>query len=454
MIETIRLFRKKEQDIWALYIVEFFKFVGCFICDCELRERRVLALKFDDEYDVNLFFGVSPKDVMLRSNNQEEGSRLKGRNISVEIPSDPTMQELLHSEPNHTTVSGKLLKEFVEQIWDDETEQTVLLFLSKVYCENNLFFYLYNEGNRKFVQEQHYSLKIRQSLKEALVKTAELSFDHFRKGYNSLYQRVQKESEERLLKNSPYYSYAQIVLMYKLNQKMMTMEEGNVFKIESLLERAESVMENSPDFIRINYLAGSICREKEGYYRKAERYFIKTLKMLEKKKVNGLSAFVYYRLGNLEDSIFKHEEIAQMCYRNAYHWNDEYHPVMLKIAEMSNPQKGIKLCNEVIRILMNGYFMEQVMPKQQIYAYEAFKMLGDIFKRYDDYDTATQCYQNAKKLAETRSEFFGFFDENGTQGFYEIVLRSMPTEPILYRLIECALHEGDREQVEKYFDEM
>lgn len=454
MIETIRLFRKKEQDIWALYIVEFFKFVGCFICDCELREKRVLSLKFDDEYDVNLFFGVSLEDVMLRSNNQEEEYQLKGRNIFVKIPSAPTMQELLYSESNHTTVSGQLLKKFVEQIWDDEAEQAVLLFLSKVYCENNLFFYLYNEGNRKFVQEQHYSLKIRQRLEEALRETAELSFDHFRKGYNSLYQRVQQEPEECLFKISPYYSYAQIVLMYKLNQKMMTMEEGSVFKLESLLEHAERLMEKTPDFIRINYLVGSICRDKEGYYRRAEHYFIKTLKMLEKKKVNGLSAFVYYRLGNLEDSIFGRKEIAQICYRNAYHWNDQYYPVMLKIAEMSDSQKGIELCNEVIRILMNGYSMEKVMPKQQIYAYEDFKMLGDIFKNYDDYDAAVQCYQNAKKLAGTKSEFYKFFHEEELQGFYEIVQRSMPTEPILYRLIECALHEGDWEQVEKYFDEM
>lgn len=454
MIETIRLFRKKEQDIWALYIVEFFKFVGCFICDCEIRDSRVLSLKFDDDYDVNLFFGVSLEDVILRSKHQEEECQLKGRNISVKIPSAPTMQELLYSESNHTTVSGQLLKAFVEQIWDDAAEQTVLLFLSKVYCENNLFFYLYNEGNRKFVQEQHYSLKIRQRLEEALRETAELSFDHFRKGYNSLYQRVQQESEECLFKISPYYSYAQIVLMYKLNQKMMTMEEGNVFKLESLLERAERVMEKSPDFIRINYLAGSICRDKEGYYRRAEHYLIKTLKMLEKKEVNGLSAFVYYRLGNLEDSAFGREEIAQMCYRNAYHWNREYYPAMLKIAEMSDSQKGVELCNEVIRILMNGYSMEKVMPKQQIYAYEDFKILGDIFKNYDDYDAAVQCYQNAKKLAGTKSEFYKFFDEKELQGFYEIVQRSMPTEPILYRLIECALHEDDREQVEKYFDEM
>ena len=454
MIETIRLFRKKEQDIWALYIVEFFKFVGCFICDCELREKRVLSLKFDDEYDVNLFFGVSLNDVMLRSNNQEEECQLKGRNIFVKIPSAPTMQELLYSESNHTTVSGQLLKKFVEQIWDDETEQTVLLFLSKVYCENNLFFYLYNEGNRKFVQEQHYSLKIRQRLQEALRETAELSFDHFRKGYNSLYQKVQQESEECLFKISPYCSYAQIVLMYKLNQKMMTMEEGNVFKLETLLERAERVMEKSPNFIRINYLAGSICRDREGHYQEAEQYFIKTIKMLESKHANGLSSFVYHRLGKLEEYVFRNKEIGHICYRNAYHRNREYYPAMLKLAEISNRGKGIELCNEVIRILLNGYSMEKAMPKQQIYAYEVFKILGDIFKNYDDYDAAVQCYQNAKKLAGTKSEFYKFFDGKELKGFYEIVLRSMPTEPILYRLIECASHEGKRELVEQYFEEL
>lgn len=461
MIETIRLFREKKHDILALYILEFFKFIGCFVCDCELRETIVLALNLDDKYDVNLFLADSLNDAMMKEKYQEYKQQLEGCIVFLPILPILNSRDLLHSKSGGEMGSEKLLREIVEKIWENEKAKTELLFLCKVYCENNLFFYLYNEGNRKFIQEQHYSLRIRQRLESALRETAQLSFKYFKKGYSRLYQRAENESEELLFGSSPYYSYAEIVLMYKLNQKMMNMEDGNIFKIESLMERARGVMEKVPDFIRINYLAGSICRDKEGYYREAEYYFIKTIEMLKNKNVNGLRAFVYYRLGNLEGNVFGHQESAQRCYRDACNCNGEYYPAMLKLAEISNREEGIELCNKVIRILLNGYSMEKVMPKQQIYAYEAFKILGDIFKSYDDYDIATRCYQNAKKLAGTKSEFYNFFDEKefpGNEGelsgFYEIVQRSMPTEPILYRLLECAEHEGNREQIEKYFEEM
>ena len=463
MIETIRLFRKKEDDIWALFITEFFKFVGCIVCDCELHAKRVLSLKIDDEYDVNVFFGVSKEEMLEKTKYENSDQLFDGKKVCYRIPESCVLfrekvfaTEFIGSDSklkSFYTYAEKILRDIVGDIWKEMNEQQEVLQLCDLYCRHKLFFYLYNEGSRKFVKEQEYSFKVRRSIENTLQDTADKSYCYFKDAYNELYQKKYMERDDNWKENSPYNFYAEIVLMYKLNQKMTNVEKGNIFKIESLLEKIEDMTEKIPGFVRINYLAGSICKNSNEHYRLAERYFLKALKLIGEKNVVGASSFVYYRLGQLEEDTLENENVARICYRNAYHFNQEYYPAILKLAKSSS-KYGIQFCKEVISIVLNGYEMNKVMPKQQVYAYEAFLIMGDIFREAEDYVSAEKCYNNAIKLAKVVSEFFVLFDANKQDGFYEIIRRSMPVEPIMYRLIRCATHTGDSKKMEEYCNEI
>ena len=70
MIETIRIFRRKEDDIWALYILEFFKFIGCVVCDHIISSDYKSLEIIEDIYEVNIIFGMDDAEKDFRINER------------------------------------------------------------------------------------------------------------------------------------------------------------------------------------------------------------------------------------------------------------------------------------------------------------------------------------------------------------------------------------------------
>ena len=88
MIQTIRIFRKKEDDLYALFIIEFLKFIGCIICDCEMRRDHVLSLNFIDCYDINLFIETNLEEIKSKSNSKDNVKEIIGPHIYYNFKSD------------------------------------------------------------------------------------------------------------------------------------------------------------------------------------------------------------------------------------------------------------------------------------------------------------------------------------------------------------------------------
>ena len=63
MIETIRLIRKKKDDIWALYIIEFLKFIGCIVNDYVFPDTPKLGGTLTSVYDANIVLNFTEEEI-------------------------------------------------------------------------------------------------------------------------------------------------------------------------------------------------------------------------------------------------------------------------------------------------------------------------------------------------------------------------------------------------------
>lgn len=445
MIEAIRLFRRKEDDIWVLYIMEFLKFIGCVVCDCEIREEYGILPDLEDQYDVNIFLNVDYEDAarVIGKELQEDFEEWQRKRTCIFLSHMifPDMQEILHAEKE----SG-LLQNLIQEIWKDPKDLEEVQLLNEVYSKENLFFYLYNEGNSKFIREHHRSDGIRETIEECYREAAEKSFEHIKAAYSRLY-----ELETSGYKGKPYLSYAKVFVMYKLNEFVKAIDYSTVFKSESLLKRLEELIRSYPDYIRPHYLAGSICRRDRDYYREVEFWFSQAIQKMSKKGLKSLAGFLHYRLGKFKENIWKDISSAKICYKNAYEANKTHYSVLLKLAEWSEEdEERAGYCNQLIGLLLNGYEMDQLMPKQQIFVYDSFVMLGDALRRIPDYRGAIRCYENAVDLAQTPSRFYKAFRDDDVYCFKKIVDACMPVDDVAYKIVRCASEVSDTALAEKY----
>ena len=174
LIETVRLFRKKEDDIWSVFMLEFFKMIGCITSDYILPVQEgkmcgILAAELMDPCDVTILWNLQSPGIEDIVTQQKKN--LKKLNHIIQAG---------ETGQNETTISyvqsmgkqGKQLfryfqnegknifkEQVLKKIWgDDQSALEKISLLLDAYAENDLFFYWYNKGNLKFVQE-YYPLK-------------------------------------------------------------------------------------------------------------------------------------------------------------------------------------------------------------------------------------------------------------------------------------------------------
>ena len=95
--------------------------------------------------------------------------------------------------------------------------------------------------------------------------------------------------------------------------------------------------------------------------------------------------------------------------------------------------------------------MESMMPKQQIYAYKCFVLLGDIYNDIEYYDLSTTCYELSIAIANTKSHFHTLDISGKDKCFKELISLCMPQQPVFLKLINCAAKYNDEQKIQEYF---
>lgn len=430
MIQKLCLLRKKEDDILVIFLLEFFKLIGFIVRDVVV-DHPDSVKEWKGEYDKAIILNYDLDDVLLKFSTWEQKVKQK---ISVTIPNLP-------SDMDSVNKNGKvaLLETIIPGIWKDSDEQEQIKQIASAYTESSLFYYLYNKGNLKFVEE-YYPLSdeeynVEQSRQQAFEKTLHA----FQKCHDILENNVEQCG-------SPYYRFARVKLRYKINDMRDIQGSGYLYSTEYMLEQLQTIIKEEPEFIRAYYLYGHICAGERKTLWAAQEYYEKAIRILDESDPENLDRnFLYYQMGRYFEKKRKRIEQAVFCYEQAHACEPKEFRTLFKLAVAAKNEgayrKAVDICNEIIRIILNGYVMKKLMPKEQIYVYKCFRLMGDTFYIQEQYDLAATCYRNVLSLIRTENEFYEklhLYAGENYRCFEEVLKACMPKKPILSKLTRCA----------------
>lgn len=471
-IQTICLFRRKEADSWSVFLLEFFKLIGCIVYDCvwSAKDEDEFKKVLYEDYDIIILWDLLPDtEGKLRNWAKDKNSGDKDGTENKEIQLIPVNGEV--SEENvqrqdfimFTSANCKCyLKLLIDKIWNG-TENKDISFLGEAYIRSRLFFYCYNKGNLKFVQE-YYPLNGKDGRIAEKRKLACLSiYNQYAECYNDLMKYAEESTDL-----SYYYKYALVNIRYELNSIRSLGADRTIFYTDQLLKQAERIKRAHPDEIRIHFLVAKICKDDDSYLWEAEFHFLRCInKFFSQYRECRAGDFLYYQFAKYYEKSRKENEKAAEYYQMAKEVNNQSYRAIYKLAKAEEQKKNYlvsnNLANDIIHVVLNGYKIRELMPKQQIYIYKCYVLLGDIFVHTEQYDLAVISYRRALKVAETEVDFFNNLkeltdvkmdadDENWKESeeFERIVKACMPKQPVYLKIISNASKIRNMDLVSQY----
>lgn len=455
MIQTICLLRKKEDDIWAIYILEFLKLIGCIVSDC-IVDRKCVML--EPEYDAYIFLNysvVAKNQTFDEIYNALRKSQLGKESNNIIIVRSPVYPKNIPLIKLSNVCEDFLWTQIISRIWNLGSIDNPLRYLVYSYCRSGVFFYLYNKDNLKFVQE-YYPLFSDDRNEDAFTKQKKYREEAWEKtfyGVARCYNLLLKFQETQTIEN-PYYRFAMLKLRFLINDVIESLGNVKKFNIVHMLADARSLRKAFPEFILPNYLCAKICMSDVRYLVDAGDYYKIVLKMVEQQKVQHACAFLYYQFGKYYEKAMNEKDMAYELYQIAYDVNPMYYRALYKKAKWSLAGKqydeSSEILNKIIGIILNGYNIDLVMPKQQIYVYKAFVLLGDIYFDMQLYDLAIKSYERAVEVSDITSPFFLVQDIEESMCFEQIMVASMPKQTVYLNIISSAAKCQNQKKINEY----
>lgn len=447
IIETIRLFRKKDDDIWAIFLIEFFKLIGCSVYDYVLPynvgiDVNAIIGELYNKCDTNIFWNFDAQETEIKKNakiNGEESKLIFVNNI------EKTEKMFEYFRENGIKI---FRQQVIDILWnEDEDNKNMIGEIASAYTKWDLFFYWYHRGSLRFVQE-YYPLdgkdeKIQEKRKQIYIKT----FECYKNCYNELLQSYNNSSY--------YYQYTMLNLENELNCLGKLITGGYVFDVGSLVDKAKQIEKKYPACIRIEFLKAIICETDSYFMWDAETYYINARKRFKREYgEQKFGIFFDYKLGKYYEKKQKNYEKAETCYQEACKRDPMAYRARFKLAKIKerngNFDEAVSDANHIIRIVLNGFNVEELMPRRQIYIYKAFVLLGDIYTKMECYFTAVEAYEKALKVSNCRSLYYQDQDDIKVSDLLNVIKACMPKQPVYGRMIKGLSQLGDRKMVDKY----
>lgn len=447
MEQKIGLFREKQDDILATYIKEFFKLVGFIFRDVIVSEDETENVRYDYIFlIVSNFSSEKNAYTILKKINAEPNTDYNPVILKIQRPERITLDS--DAQVCHLFLYDQILKKlFTEEKLEE------LKNISEIYTKNMLFYFLYNKGILKYVEEYfpitgEYTGEISTNRQKALETTL------------NVYQKSIYQLEDYMHSQKPcsfHSRYMQLKLRYKINDISNLLGRGHIYRTSNMLKHLDTVMRKQPDFIRAAYLKGHICAADGQYIREAELYYKQAIYSMHTLYPDDAEeSFLWYQLGRYYEKKRKDLDKAEICYTESYNRNKKWFRILFKIALFKkrhhNEIETIDLCNQIIAAILNGYKMNELTPKKQIYSFKCFRLLGDAFSDIGRYDLAEISYQRAIQLSEAGNNYYHdlLTKEKGYKCFNEVLSACMPRQPVYRQLVHCAMGMADSDSAENY----
>lgn len=438
-IQLIRIFRRKEDDVIALYIQEFFKFIGCIVQEQIYEEMKRINPTYTAEekishrnprYDINIVLSHSGEREEEGMYPELQDCREHGHPI-YEIKIDSQSLKNIGDE------QSSILYQLIRGIWKDEKIREDLEDLAGIYTQNNLFWYIYTKANFKYIQEYFPEAQEQQKAIQCREEVYQEILGSLKNGYKNLRDEEKKNPDRSL-----YFSYAVLLVKYKLNGLKLLVGEQRFFHTEGMLEHAHRIQASKHDFIRLYYLAANICAKDNRYCNMVRIFLREAILGIQKKEGDRrLTSFLYYQTGRYYEKYEKDMVRAKEQYDLSYQSNPFYYRVLYKEARILMQQQkredAVYFAERLHQLVLNGYNYKEIMPKQQIYAYKCLMTEGELMMEMQKYDLAEGYYEKAKELAGTESVFFNFFPAEKKENFQQILKQGMPVKLVETQLQRC-----------------
>lgn len=426
MMQTVRIFRRREDNFDAMILQEFFKFIGFLATDFAIEEKEKWYSILSHKYDINIRLKVEDNLELLIGEEQENSIWIIGNTISEVFDELLKREEIgLNSEPMHTIINFFKEKRFPAVI--------------------------YNLSNMNYVTEVIYD----EEKREKLLKTRESAFEQ---SYNIILECYRKLIEVANKAKSytidPYVEYAILNVKYIINQSLYLWKDNIVFDVPVICEYADKIEMEYPEFISIQSLKGRICLHDERCLVNAETEFMYALCKADRNHVpNEIMQTLKIELYEFCRNVRKDKELSDQLKENE-HKETKYCIFELlhqniKALERKEDWHGIiKLCSEAIE-KMNGRTIESSMPREQIDMYKTYAMFGKACYEIEEYQNAILCYKMAINVAETSLTYDEELSCLGYEIFVGISKINMPLKIIYYKIMECYSRYGDNEAIKE-----
>ncbi len=427
MMQTVRIFRKREDNFDAMILQEFFKFIGFLVTDFAIEDREKWYRILSHKYDINVRLKVEEKLELLFEEEQENSIWIIGNTISEVFDELLKKEELgLNSEQMHTIINFFKEKRFPAVI--------------------------YNLQNMNFVTEYIYYKEKEEKILKTRESAFEQSWNMILECYTKLIEAVDKAKCHTI---DQYVEYAILNMKYIINQTLYLWKDDIVFNIPILCEKAEKIDTEYPEFIAIQSLKARICLHDNRYFVEAETMFIYTLKKAHKKHVpNEINQSLKIDLYEFCEKVRRNVELSDQLKE------DEYKKMKycifkllyqnIKALERKEDYHGIiKLCNEAIVKVLNGRPIELLMPREKIDMYKTYSLLGKAYYEVKENPYAIQSYKMAIKVAETSLTYDEELSSLGYEMFVGTSKINMPLRFIYNQLIQCYSRYGDNEAIKE-----
>lgn len=176
MKQKIGLFREKQDDILATYIEEFFKLVGFIFRDVIVSESYTENARYDFILQIVSDFPDSKTEtIKIKNIEMEQNADSNPKILKIQRPEKITLDDDI--EGYHQFLCDQILNRlFTGDILEE------LKNISTIYAKNKLFYFLYNKGILKYVEEYfpitgEYTGEISASRRNALKTTLKVYQD-------------------------------------------------------------------------------------------------------------------------------------------------------------------------------------------------------------------------------------------------------------------------------------
>ncbi len=423
MIQIINLIQDQEKnpdikvnnDIEKIFLMEFFQFIGCIV------------------NDFNNPFGNFVNSNLTQENDQYSNNIETFLNIDQIKQSMNSSNDFINDSDNYGL---NLLYKCIENIWDDSALRSEIKSLADIFTNSKLYYYFYNLENL-------ISARTDECLEDR-EKCCDAALNSFIDSYNELKEQYDDNSSE-------YLKYSVVYMKHMINSITNTARKGNIFDIDIILKEIESIKNRNQNFYSLYCLEGEVCKSDTRYWYHVENCYLTGIsKLCEQHIAKNIISFWYYNIGNFHGNQLHDKDTSKKYYNVADDLDKSAYRLLYKKLTYAHQEHKwdamIDYANEIIALLMNGHEINQIMPKQQKYAYNSCIMLGDAYFEKEIFDLANRAYNLAININNNSSIFFDnnmWVDSISENESFKSVFKSLiPVQPVKFKVKSC-LSKGD-----------